>query len=107
LKYTNKVNEDEMIRYIYEYIEDSKKTNNPVIIKNISISNPKINDLWFNESTVNLSLYVSNEEAMFWFIKFLFKDDSKYKFFLSTLSYPIDKSLSWYSLSLPLRVFYK
>lgn len=105
-KYNVGLNEDELISFFYGYI-DSKKADSLIWIEKISISNPKVNELGFKESTITLSLYNVNEELMIWFIRYILSENSKYKFFIDTLSYPIESSTDVYKLTLPIKVFYK
>ena len=111
-KYLNSVNEDEMLRYIYSYFEDQNSLNQGTgsiesIITGFSLSKPKVNEFWFRESSLNLSLYLANENDLIKFMDFLLSNNSKYKFFFNSLSYPIEKPEESFVLNFPLRVFYK
>lgn len=111
-KYINPVNEDEMLKYIYSYFENQNSLNQSAystksIITSFNLSKPKINEFWFRESSLNLSLYVANEDDLIKFMNFLSWNNSKYKFFFNSLSYPIEKPDESFVLNFPLRVFYK
>lgn len=109
-KYMIDFKEEEMIDYIYWEVE---KMNQSVeewwffIIRNLTISEWQKNDFWFNESNVNISFSSPDEQLLLKFIRFLTSEDSKYKFFVESLSYDFDNKWNPINISLPLKVFYK
>lgn len=103
-KYLSDYKEDEIIRYFYDYAE---KNNTQLSITSLSMWETKVNELWFKESTINLSINFSWEDAMISFLIEILKPESKYKFFLSSLSYPIENAETSFSLALPIKVFHK
>ena len=106
-KYLLDIKEDEVIEYIYSYIESINNENGSVIIKDISISEPKNTDIWFRQTDINLNLVVSNEKKLNNILFFLTKEDSKYNFFIKNFSYPYWK-INWsFSVVIPLKVLYK
>lgn len=108
-KYLSKINEDEIIDYIYSKIEEDnlKYTDWVSIVRNLTITKGEINEIWFYESNISLSLRVPTEDRMFKILDFFVKEDSKYKFFIDSFSYPKISSDSSYNITIPLKVFYK
>lgn len=106
-KYLSLFREDEIIKYIYDYAYsiDSEKIN--LHIKWISFSEGKKNELWFIESSVNLSVRVRDNIAMMNLLNFLISDKSKYNFIIESFTYPNDWSEEPFNLNIPLKVFYK
>lgn len=103
-KYMADYKEDEIIRYFYDYAQMNKAK---MSISAISMWDTSVNELWFKESTINLSVNFAWEDAMISFLWFLLNSESKYKFFINTLAYPIDEPKNSFSLSLPIKVFHK
>ena len=106
-KFSNPIKEDEMINYIYSYIENSSFLDSNIVIKDISMSTAKQNELWFQEIDLSISLRVSSEEAMINFLNFILSKDSKYSFFINNFTYPNDDRDWSFNVSIPLKVFYK
>lgn len=108
-KYLNKIKEDEIIDYIYSKIEEDnlKYTDGVSTIRNLTITEWEINEIWFYESNISLSLRVPNEDRLFKILDFFVKKDSKYQFFIDSFSYPKVTSDSSYNVTIPLKVFYK
>ena len=106
-KYSQIFTENELINYFYWYIEtlDSKK--NELTIKSINFSEWVKNELWFIESNINLNISVIDKNTMMNFLNFLTEDKSKYKFFINNFSYPNDGKEWWFSLAIPLKLFYR
>jgi len=106
-KYILEIKEDEIIDYLYSYIEETNKRNWVSIIKNISISDPKDTELWFKETLITLDLLVPSEEKLKRTLEFLTSSKSKYNFFITSFTYPYWK-IDWnFSVTIPLRVLYK
>ena len=112
-KYNISFSENELIDYFYGYIEslesiDSKGLKaQELVIKNINFSEWIKNELWFIESNINLNISVLDENAMLKFIDFLTDEESKYKIFIETFSYPNNKKEWWLDLVIPLKLFYR
>ena len=108
-KYLINFSEDEIIDYIYSEIESDniKYTDWIVTIKNISISDWIVNEMWFKESLITLNLRVPSETRMYKVLDFFADEDSKYKFFIDSFSFPNMVSESSFNITLPLKVFYK
>lgn len=108
-KYINKLNEDEILSYIYSKVEEDnlKYTDWTSSIRSLSISEWKINEIWFYESLVTLDIRVPSEDRMHKLLDFFVKDDSKYKFFIESFSYPKITADSSYNITIPLKIFYK
>lgn len=103
-KYLQQFNEDEIIREIYNYSTNYSKNGEMKIIS-VSMTEPIKNELWFNESKVNISARVWNKQVMIDFLDFLIKD-SKYKFYLNSFNLPKDKD-KFFNIQVPLTLFYK
>jgi len=103
-KYLQQFNEDEIIKEIYNYSTNYSKNGEMKIIS-VSLSEPIVNELWFNESNISIAARVGNKEVMIDFLDFLIKD-SKYKFYLNSFSLPEDKN-KFFNIQVPLTLFYK
>ncbi len=107
--YLVEINEDEIIDYIYWKIEEDNLTYNDwiAIVRNLSISKWDINEIGFNEATINLSMRVPSEQRMMNMLNFLTKEDSKYKFYITSFDYPKVNQGSSFNINIPLKIFYK
>jgi hypothetical protein len=102
------IKEDELIDYIYSYIEKINDKNWVVVVKSLSISEPEDTETWFKETNITLNLRVPNEEKIKQILTFLTSTESKYKFFISSFSFPYGDTVEWsYSISIPLKVLHK
>lgn len=108
-KYINSVNEDELINYIYSKIEEDnlKYTDWVSTVRSLSITKWEINEIWFYESTINLNLRVPTEDRMNKILDFFIKEDSKYKFFIDSFTYPKIENEWSFNITVPLKFFYK
>lgn len=108
-KYIVEVSEDEIINYIYSKIEQDNLIFSwwIVEVRNITMTKWDINELWFNEVSVNLSLRVPSEDRMIKMLDFLTGDKSKYKFYITSFNYPTSRNNSVFNVSVPLKIFYK
>jgi hypothetical protein len=71
VKYVTDIKEDELIDYLYTYIESLNSEKGIVNIKNINISEPKKNELGFTQTDIAIQIIVSNELTMNQFLDFL------------------------------------
>jgi hypothetical protein len=101
------VKEDEVIDYIYSYVEWINSEKGIINIKSIRFSEGKKNELGFLESDVQLSLVVSDEDMLLRFLDFLVSPKSQYNFFIDNFSYPNDGRTWSFSVNVPLKIFYK
>lgn len=107
-KYLVKINEDELIDYIYSYIESINDNNWVVEIKSLSISEPSDTEIWFKKTNISLNLKVPSEEKLKEILSFLTSSTSKYNFFIESFSFPYWEETEWsYSVSIPLTVLNK
>lgn len=109
-KYTNEVDEDNIIDYIFGNIENDNKdiaSIGEVIVRSISFREGKINETWFNETNIVLNLRVPNEDRMYNILDFFIKEDSEYKFFIDSFYYPGNIQDSSFNITIPLKIFYK
>ncbi len=106
-KYELKIKEGEIINYIYSYIEETNRRNGVVIIKNISISDPTKTEIWFDETNINLSLIIPNEEKLKTILLFLTSPKSEYNFFIDSFNYPFWKWEWDFTVTIPLKILYK
>lgn len=102
-KYSNKLNEDEIIIEIYSSAANTRNWKTKV--NSLSMTKWVKNELWFIESKINISLEFSNEEVMKEYIDYLTKE-SKYKFFMTNFNYPIIKEGKSISTNFSLVLFY-
>ena len=107
VKYVTDIKEDELIDYLYTYIESLNSEKGIVNIKNINISEPKKNELGFTQTDIAIQIIVSNELTMNQFLDFLTWPNSQYNFFLDSFSYPNDGRKWAFSVNIPLKIFYK
>lgn len=106
-KYTVEIKEDEIIDYLYSNVSKINWKNGKIDIRSLSIKEPKKNELWFNETLINLNVKVQNEKILKDLLNFLTSKNSKYKFFISSFSFPYG-DMEWnYNISIPLRVLHK
>ena len=106
-KYTVEIKEDEIIDYIYSYIEKTNTKDGLTIVKSLSISNPIDTEIWFKETTINLNLRVPNENRLKHILDFLTSSKSKYNFFITSFSYSYWNTEWSFNISIPLKVLYK
>lgn len=106
-KYELDIKEDEVIDYLYSYIEETNRKNGVAIIKSISISDSKDTEMWFKETTINLNLLVPSEEKLKMILSYLTSPKSKYNFFISNFNYPYGKTETNLNVTIPLKVLYK
>jgi uncharacterized protein YdcH (DUF465 family) len=107
MKYVTEIKEDELIDYIYTYVESTNSEKGIINIKNINISEPKKNELGFTQTDLAIQIIVSNEATMNKFLDFLTSPASQYNFFLDSFSYPNDGRKGAFSVNIPLKIFYK
>jgi len=106
-KYQLSIKEDEIVDYLYSYIEETNRRNGVVLIKNISISNSKQTEIGFEQTDINLTLIIPNEEKLKTILLFLTSPKSKYNFFINSFNYPFGK-INWnFTVTVPLRVLHK
>jgi len=107
-KYLTAFNEDELIDYIYSYIESTLSTEGGITeVKNISFTEWEKNEIWFTESNIIIKLRVPNVEKMKNILDFLTDSESKYNFFVDSFTYPNVDTESSFNITIPLRVLYK
>jgi hypothetical protein len=78
-----------------------------VTIRSVSLKEWKVNEIWFNEAEVTLNLRVPSEDKMYKILDFFVSEDSKYKFFINSFSYPSNTQNSDFNITIPLKIFYK
>ena len=106
-KYNVEIKENEIIDYIYSFIEDSNNQKGIVLIKSISISEPVETEMWFKETLINLNLTVPNEKRLKDILNFIMSPESKYNFFITSFSFPYG-NIEWdFGVSLPIKILHK
>jgi hypothetical protein len=73
----------------------------------MSLKEEKVNEIWFSQTDIILNLRVSNEDRMYKILDFFIKEDSKYKFFIDSFSYPNNVQDTALNITIPLKIFYK
>ena len=106
-KYLSSVKEEEIIEYIFDYVENYNTDNSKIYLIDISLSEWSKNDLWFNQSNINLSVNVSNFETMKRFLDFFVAPNSKYNFIIDSFNFPNDWREWSFNLNIPLKIYYK
>lgn len=106
-KYLVNINENELIDYIYSYIEDSNTDGSIIEVQDLSISKWDKNELGFNETDLNLSITVSDEDTMKRILDFFVSPNSKYNFIIDNFTYPNDWRTRSFAVNIPLKIFYK
>ncbi|MFK7780455.1 MAG: hypothetical protein QM490_04970 [Candidatus Gracilibacteria bacterium] len=106
-KYMVEIKEDELIDYIYSYIEKINDRDGVVIVKSISISEPEDTEIGFKQSNITLNLRIPNETRLKQILDFLTGPESKYNFFISSFSFPYSNTEGSYNVSVPLKVLHK
>ena len=111
-KYTNDLQENELLDFIYgEIFAKNKVKVQQIKINNLQISKATESQIWFKESNVTLSVTIQSENSLRDILNILV-DNEKYKFFIKSLSYEVpEPSAEWTSqemqITIPLQVFYK
>ncbi len=105
-KFLVNVTEDEIIEYIYNYVEDYNTNSSKIYITEISLTEWVKNDLWFLESNINLSANVSNYETMKRFLDFFVSPNSKYNFFIDNFNFPNDWREWSFNINIPLKIYF-
>lgn len=112
-KYLSKVSEDEIVQYIYDYVQkynqdnDNNDITTKVIISDLSITQAVKNDMWFLQSDINLSVDIYNYQSMISLLDFLTSSESKYKIFIDNFSYPKETEELWsFNINIPLKIYH-
>ncbi len=107
--YLMEIKEDEILEYIYSKIESDNLNYDDwaAVVRNISITKGDINEIGFNEATLNLSLRLPSEQRLMDILDFFTWEESKYKFFINSFVYPKISSWSSFNVNIPLKIFYK
>jgi hypothetical protein len=108
VKYTHEVKEDELIDYFYNFVSTSRSWSGFIIIDSISFDKWAKNQYAFNEWRINLALTVSDEQELFQMLDFITHEDSSYKFFIDSFSFPNDPNkVGSLQVNIPIKMFYK
>lgn len=99
--------EDEIVGYIYGYLEQSNGESWVTLVKSITLNEGAVNEYGFKEASIQLDVRVSDEWAMTNFLSFLTSPKEKYNFFINNFTYPNNGIPGSYNVTIPLKVFYK
>jgi len=102
-KYLINFNEDEFLSYFYSY---TRSNNWKVIINSISLSPGNLNDFWFKEWQIDLSVSFISEFEMLKMFDFLL-NSTKYNFYVHNFSYPFNQINQRLDVNIPLKILYK
>ncbi|MDQ7009173.1 MAG: hypothetical protein Q9M94_02685 [Candidatus Gracilibacteria bacterium] len=102
-KYLEPITEDKIIEEIYGAV--SNRINGGIKILSLSMTEGVKNELGFNESKINISLIVKDEETIKDLFDYLNKD-SKYKIFVNSFNMPKQTSTLGYRIQIPATIFY-
>lgn len=104
-KYNVEVKENELVDYIYWYIDRTNGRDWFTYIKSVNITKSVENELWFKETNIDLNLRVPSEEVLVKILDFLVSSKSKYNFYLTSLSFPYWKENAGYlDVTIPLKL---
>jgi hypothetical protein len=78
-----------------------------MIVNSINLDEGGTNEYGFTEGKINLDMRVAGEAAMMNLLDFLTANDAPYQFFIESFSYPNNGIDGVFSISVPLKVFYK
>ena len=98
--------EDKIILYINDYIETVNDEKIILQLNWISFSEEKQSELWFKQIDIDLKMKVSDRYSLINLLDYLVSDWSKYSFFITDLSFDIEKS-GPYKISIPLKMYIK
>jgi hypothetical protein len=73
----------------------------------VNISKESLNDIWFKERKIILSVIFAGENTLFSFLNELTSWDAPYKFFISEFSYPMNETTGNIQVDIPLIMYYK
>ena len=106
-RYDITMSEDKLMNYFYSYLETISAEVGTISIKSLALSEGKKNEFGFLESTVTLSMNVSNDKVMKQFLDFAVSENAEYQFFIDTFYYPTDDREGGFNINLPLKLYYK
>lgn len=99
--------EANILEYIYSYAQRVNLTNERMIIRDMSISETGVSDIWLEKADISLSVVFSSEDTMFAFLNYIVSDTGAYKFYIDTFNYPMN-NVSWnIQVTIPLTFYYK
>lgn len=99
--------EIEVFEYLHNYTRTLSWRREMIVIRDMSFSPSSSSDLWFQKTTLNLSLVVSSEETLFDLIRHLTQDGNEYKFFIPNFSYPLWEVQGNFPVQLPLVLYHR
>jgi hypothetical protein len=105
-KYLVEFSENELVEYIFNYVENYNTDTSKIYITDVTLSEWVKNDLWFLESNVNISANVSNYSTMLRFLDFFASPNSKYNFFIDSFVFPNDWREWSFNVNVPLKIYY-
>lgn len=102
-KYLINFSEEELTSYFYDYAN-----NNPwkLKVESISLTPGKLNEFWFKEWSIDLSVSFATETDMTNMLNFLLESE-KYNFFIHEFTFPLNKTTWVLKVNIPLKVLYK
>ncbi len=105
--FTGAFNDEDIVEYIYSYAQKINLTNDRLVIRDLSISEAWMSDIWFNEGNVQVSAVFSSEDTLLNFISFLTSKWEKYRFYIDTFEYNMNESSGNIQASIPLILYYQ
>jgi hypothetical protein len=109
-KFLQDFSEAEIFKYINDYIEEVNKASWEIVIElsSISFKEPKKSELGFREVDIDLKLNkVKDVRVLFALLDYFTSPINKYSFFITSFSFPIEKSWPYKWISIPLKMFIK
>lgn len=99
--------DSDILEYIHSYVQKENEDVDQILIRTITIGEAKKTDIGFNSSRIVVDAVFSSEGALFDFIDHHTNGTGKYKFYISSLSYPMNKTGGKLQVSIPLTLYYR
>lgn len=99
--------EEDMIEYIHKYTGSVNSWSERIVMRDISISGDNLSDIGFSTANVTVTAVFSSENTLFSFLDYLTNPENEYRFYISSLSYPLGNDVWNLQVSVPLTLYYK
>lgn len=99
--------EEDIIEYLHKYAGTVNAGNDRIVMRDVSISGDKVSDIGFSVADITVTAVFSSENTLFSFLDYLTNPESTYRFYISSLSYPLGDTTWNLQVSIPLTLYYK
>ncbi|MCP4524143.1 MAG: hypothetical protein GY828_08045, partial [Candidatus Gracilibacteria bacterium] len=106
-RYMTSFTEDEIIDYLYAYVQSINIDAQAMTIKAVSISDSITGQLGFEEKKLTIDAQVIDLETMKAFLDYVVADDAKYRFFVENYSYHNDGRTGSFNIKVPLKILFR